>query len=557
MTILGTRVHRAAGALSVLLGCVLLIGQWGTARAEDKKTIVILDIQGGTKALNTAILNALKDKYTIIPVAKWNLFAKRLNVSGQQTEEVAMIASELKADAVVTGKVKQDKDSGQWKANIAARNGRTGNPIGKLSYDLKSQKVDADIVAQVEKDIGPAVEKAIVGEPPEPAPANMPEPSPAGLLPTAELGKEEDPIARMKKLEEEQRRLSGFQPRPVFYPYIDASAGFILSGRSFSFTEEAAPSNVGCYDFDRRRPDPNDPSRTPASVFTYGNKLSKCANYATSMAGGVHVDLTAYPLAALRPIAIRGLGIGASFDYIFWPDSSTAGANPVNLATSESRLEAGIRYHYNILNKRSRPSILASAQYGFHSFSIAKQERVISYMDEMYLPQTTTGYDDHGLSNIFYQYVTIGLGGRVPYFANEKLYFGLLLNFNFHAVLSYGEIASALDKNASPASAKNPDGTACADPQALYCTGGYGPVNSGYGLRASMTILEAMLWRGLTIRLSGYYELFKYGFQFGSGTNNNVSLPPSDRKLDYGARHIAPGATDNYFGGIISVGYQY
>ncbi len=561
----GTSLRLASRALSVLFACALMAALFQTAHAEDKKTIVVLEIQGGNKKLQEALLNALKDKYIIVPIAKWNAAAKKLNVTGHAPEDVALVAADVKADVVITGQIKQDKESKQWKANIAARNGQSGKPLGKMSYDLKSQKVDADTVAQVEKDVGPAVEKALKGDAPEAvAVVTPPEPAAPTSTEPATLGKEEDPIAKMKKLEEEQKRLNDYQPRPVWYPYIDAGVGFILSGRSFSYNEQPSPSNVGCYDFDHKRFDPNDPSPNPASVFTYGGRLSKCPNYAPSVAGGIHVDVTGYPLAFMHINAIRGLGIGGSFDYVFWPDSATGGSNSVNLATNEFRFEVGLRYHYNILNQRNRPSILASIQYGGHSFAIAKEEKMITYMDENFMSQTTRGLDDHGLPNIFYQYITFGVGARIPYYATDKMYFGGIVNFNFHLVLSYGEIATAFDPNAPAAqNPVAPAGTpACinsdgSQSNALYCTSGYGPISSGYGLRAGATLLEAMFWRGLTIRLQGYYELFNYGFLFGSGGNNNESLPPGDRNINFGARHIAQGASDNYFGGIVQVGWQY
>jgi hypothetical protein len=280
----------------------------------------------------------------------------------------------------------------------------------------------------------------------------------------------------------------------------------------------------------------------PASVFTYGSKLSKCPGYAPSVGAGVRIDLTGYPLAFLSKNYIRGLGIGIMFDYVGWQPSTTGGPTAVELATTEFRFEVGLRYHYNLFNKRSRPSILANIQYGGHSFAIAKQVKSYTYMDENFMNRTTMGLDDHGLPDIFYQYVNIGVGGRVPYYANEKMYFGLILNVDVHILLSAGEIANALDKNAPTDS--------------LYQASGYGPTQGGFGIRASLTLLEAMIWRGLTVRLQGFYELFKYDFQFGTG-EGQATLPPGDRKTDFGARHIAPGATDNYFGGVVSVGYQY
>ena len=87
----------------------------------------------------------------------------------------------------------------------------------------------------------------------------------------------------------------------------------------------------------------------------------------------------------------------------------------------------------------------------------------------------------------------------------------------------------------------------------LYGNGGFGPA-SGYGLRASLTLLEAMVWKGLTIRLSGYYELFNYTFDLGKTL---VDQTPGDVATGRDARHLAAGASDTYFGGVVQIGYQY
>ena len=79
------------------------------------------------------------------------------------------------------------------------------------------------------------------------------------------------------------------------------------------------------------------------------------------------------------------------------------------------------------------------------------------------------------------------------------------------------------------------------------------------GNLARMDEDRALILGALTVRLSGFYELFKYSFALGDAL---ASPPPNgspagDRKPDQGARHIAPGASDNFFGAIVQVGYQY
>ena len=87
---------------------------------------------------------------------------------------------------------------------------------------------------------------------------------------------------------------------------------------------------------------------------------------------------------------------------------------------------------------------------------------------------------------------------------------------------------------------------------------------SGYGFRAGFTPLELIPWKGVTVRLSGYYEVFSMSFQNGSQSASQYELPPTDtvkgrqgRALEDASRYIARGASDQYFGGLVQVGYQY
>lgn len=518
-----------AGA--ALLGAVAVLALLAApALAQDKKTVTVLEIQGAPPKLQAALEKALKGKFIVLPAAKWNAAAKRLNVTGQATDEVALVAGDLKIDAVVTGKVKADKDAGTYKLNIAARHGATGKPIGKLTYELKSAKVDPATITQAEGDIEKAVDEAIAGPPPDPPPVVA-----AVTPPRVE---DENPLEKMRKMEEQAKRERDHVARPVYYPYFDVGAGFILNGRSFNYAEESGTSSVKCYDFQQKLLDPNDSSRMN-SVYRYTAGLKSCPRYATSVTGGVRVDLTGYPLAGVGVGPIRGLGIGVTFDYMFWPASMTSGAMPRSLETREYRLEAGLRYHWNVANKRSLPSILVNAQYGMHFFAVAKENKTYTYVDDNGVTQMAPGIDDHGLPDILYQYVNVGVGVRVPYYATDRMFFGLLLNGDFHIVLNVGEMGTNFANTATAAS--------------LYGDGGYGPA-SAYGFRVGFTPLEMMPFKGLTVRVNGFFEMFQTSFALGTGGN---TLPPVDRTLDNAARHIAQGATDQYFGGVLQVGYQY
>ena len=58
-------------------------GGWSlgsVAWAQDKKTVSVLEIQGAPPKLKAAIEKALRAKYTLVPEAKWNATARKLNL---------------------------------------------------------------------------------------------------------------------------------------------------------------------------------------------------------------------------------------------------------------------------------------------------------------------------------------------------------------------------------------------------------------------------------------------------------------------------------------------
>ncbi len=523
---------RSFALLALCLGGLLFGGR---AMAQSKKTVVVLEFVGAPAA-RTAVNAALKKSYTLVPLAKWNAAAKRLSATGRAADEIATVAADLNVDVVITATAKKDKEAGIWTLSVSPRRGSTGKASEKLKYPLKSPRVDAATIKQLVEDIGPAVEKALL---PEPEKIEKPDlkPDVAVALPP---GRDDDPLEKLRKAEEDEKRLKENQ-RPRYYPYFDVSVGLIAGGRSFSFTEEQGVSPVKCYDFVQQGPSVTSPAQI---VYKYGKNLNKCPTFSPSASAGLRFDVTAYPLAGLHFNILRGLGIGGTFDVSFWQPSkvcnmSTGGTCTVfgsQLNTSEFRAEVGLRWAWNILNKRGRPSLLFMLQYGAHRFAIQKETKQGGY------PVTNPsgnimGVDDHGLPDILYQYVDIGIGARVPYYSTDKYFVGLLFDFHYHIMLDYGDIQSQFIDIST-------------------YNGGYGPVGGGYGLRVSLTPIELMPWKGLTVRVQGYYETFSMNFDL-LNPDKGYEIPPTTRDPSIGARHLAQGATDQYFGGVLQVGWQY
>lgn len=528
-------------------------------RAEaDKPARPLVAVMDMPK-IQPALIKALKANYEVLPPAQWNTTAKQLNATGFATDEISVVATELKVAAVVVVTLKKDKEGPGWVLTLLGRHGPSGKVVDKKKYPLKSQRIDKATLAQLAEDVGPIVDKALKGKQEEPVAVLDPvAPTAPGQPPTKAPGNEdEDPIKRMAKADEEEARRKAHE-RPKWYPYIDIGVGIGIEGRRFYFEEDAS-TGTRCYDFEQ----------LSRSVVATGNPvvyqykpLSSCPGFRTSVAPMIRVDATVYPLAWVAANAVRGLGLGVTADFPIWPDSKGASMNP--LQTTEMRIEGGLRWNWNFLNRRDRPSLLLMLQYGLHSFAIQKEvaQRVVPNQDTttcsgMSPPGCVTvpdARDDHGQPDINYQYVDIGLGVKVPVYTTDRTSYALGLDVHYHALLGQGEIGTSFN---TPMGAV----PTAAEIQELYRASGYGPVSGSYGFRVGLTPVDWIVWKGLTVRLTGFYEVFAMSFDLANPNNNYLMPQPSNRTqvalTSPAARHIAQGAMDHFFGTVAQIGWQY
>jgi hypothetical protein len=162
-----------------------------------------------------------------------------------------------------------------------------------------------------------------------------------------------------------------------------------------------------------------------------------------------------------------------------------------HFATSELKVEGGLRWRIVLYKGIPRPELLLQAGGGLHTFSLAK--------DAMGM--------DPGPPDVAYKYVDFGAGFRL-HFA-EWAYLTAL--FNYHLVLGSGPISDVGSE--------------------------YGPVAT-VGLKFGGG-LDFLVWRGLKVSIAGFYERFNLKFVPGS------TMPAKQ----------ATAAVDQYFGGVVSVGY--
>ncbi|HWE26703.1 MAG TPA: hypothetical protein VHB97_01820, partial [Polyangia bacterium] len=247
--------------------------------------------------------------------------------------------------------------------------------------------------------------------------------------------------------------------RPRWAPYFDLSVGPTVSGRSFDF----------------------DPASQP--------------KFASGVVAGVRADLTLNPLAGTwrrAGGAFAGLGLGATVDKPFWPDSTSKQDPTMKYATSELRVEGGLRWRIVLYKPVPRPQLLIQAGAGMHQFAIGK--------DAMGA--------DVGPADTSYKYATFGAGLRV-HFAEWAWIWAM---FDYHVVFDAGPIAN-FDAE-------------------------YGPAKT-FGVRVRGG-LDFLVYKGFKLGVEGLYERFSLTF------NPNVTPAPAK---------IANSGTDQYFGGVIVVGY--
>jgi len=480
--------------IAVLVTALLAV--CARAEAADRPVLAVVPFNGpGVKSAEVAVVRTLRHKATIVPQTSWTKSARKLFAPSHSAEDISAVAEDVGAQIVITGLVK--KDGRRWELSIGVRDGKTGKTHDRLRYPLKGPRVTPDVVAILTKEIDAAFDSIVAGgEPGETRPVAKGEPKPAETRPAeprppepkpseakaetrpAEAKPAEPSTAPAPKLSANEGPSSPSEPeppppvlrnevtkpatperRPRWAPYFDLSVGPTVSGRSFDF----------------------DPASQPK--FTSG------------VVAGIRGDFTLYPLASTWKRAggaFAGLGVGATVDKPFWPDSTSKQDPTQKFGTNELRVEGGLRWVITMYKPVPRPQLLIQAGAGMHSFAIDKD---------------ATG-SDVGPADVSYKYATFGAGIRI-HFAEWAWLWAM---FDYHFVFDSGPIA---DVGAE-----------------------YGPANT-FGVRVRGG-LDFLVYKGLKIGAEGLYERFSLTF------NPTATTTPAK---------IANSGTDQYFGGIIVVGY--
>ncbi|HEX6835524.1 MAG TPA: hypothetical protein VF334_03070, partial [Polyangia bacterium] len=358
----------------------------------------------GVKQAEVMIGRALRKKATLVPQEKWLKSARKLFAPSHKAEDIADVAADVGAQVVITGIIR--RDGRRWELTVSLRDGKTGKTRDRLKYPLKGPRLTDDVITILTKEVNDAFDSMLSPELADVKPAHPPaekppttESHPATAQKAPEAA-QSTPLPPVKELEDSPPPAPPPPPpvhaevataapvrRPSWAPYFDLSVGPTISGRSFDF----------------------DPASQP--------------KFASGVVAGIRADFTLPPLAGTWKRAggaFAGLGLGASVDKPFWPDS-TSKQDAMKYGTSELRVEGGLRWRIVLYKPVPRPQLLIQAGGGLHSLAIGK--------DAMGA--------DVGPADVSYKYATFGAGLRV-HFAERAWIWAM---FDYHVVFDPGPIA--------------------------------------------------------------------------------------------------------------------
>jgi hypothetical protein len=416
-------------------------------------------------------------------------------------------ASKPLARVIISGTVK--KDGRTWELVVTVRAGKSF--IQKLRYPLKGPRPNGVVLSTLRKEIKDTFDSALASGGGEataeeglaptdkisPQRSETPPPEPAAPPPVAQKPPEQ----------------------PAAAPPPAATTEAPPRARVEARNEEEEPPL-------RKRAVPGraseEPATKPAEYRPAGSVRPRWAPYLGVTAGfsltgrsfdfdnpgapkftsgvvpGIHGDVEVYQLAFSWNRAggvFAGLGLGATVDKPFWPTSVSKTDPNQRITTNELRFEGALRWNITLYKPVPRPQIMLQAGYGIHQFQLGKD---------------SLG-NDIGPPDVEYKYLTFGAGLRLW----PAEFVDVWVLANYHVVLATGPISDRATE--------------------------YGDANA-LGLRGSGGI-DFYVYRGLKVGAMGFYERFALSF----GTNG-VKQMQATTKVNSGI--------DQYFGGIITVGYM-
>lgn len=234
--------------------------------------------------------------------------------------------------------------------------------------------------------------------------------------------------------------------------------------------------------------------------FNYSSSLtgSQIPNgYSGSLVPSVVVNGELYPFAlGGKSGPLGSIGLAFTVERVLTIKSKL---NDTEYDTSQTRFGGGLRYRINFGDKETSPTLKILAGINHLDFTIDR------------------GSANLGFPNVSYTYIDLGAAGRIP-LGSPQL--ALYASLRYLAVLSTGEITTA----------------------DFYGTGG------ATGFDGELGIEYIFARRGI-IRAGGHYQRFGFDFDGNGALSNNRDGNSATQEVG--------GATDQFYGGMVTAGYLF
>ncbi|MCK5796742.1 MAG: hypothetical protein KAI47_06155, partial [Deltaproteobacteria bacterium] len=375
------KTRLVAFAITFLLGISLCGGE-----ALAKKRVVVLPFSGsGAASARGGVVSALRRRVRLINSKTYSRTASRLRVSRSGAGMVS-ICSKLKCSAIVRGKVQRRRR--RYTVTVTVYNGATGRPIGRRASSVRGRRRLRRAGAAIARRVLRLIRKGRYKRGRHARPQPQPQPQPATPPPTPAVTPDQPrptpkPNADLDRAlgrdhdrgrdrhrdddddDDDDGRVSRRRHHGKYYGIFDVSAAIGLSTRSFSLVPQDG---------------------------------SVAHNYSGGMFPEFTLELETYPLVLATRSFAKNIGLGLSYtrhiSISTKLDSTNTTANADSaVSTTSQELMVNARLRWALNDDLAGMVFYGYAGFGMRGFSLS--QNVV-------------------LTSVAYQFVHIGLGGRIP-----------------------------------------------------------------------------------------------------------------------------------------------
>ncbi|MCG8425209.1 MAG: hypothetical protein MJE77_45595 [Proteobacteria bacterium] len=506
----------------IALASVLIPAAMPQIVSADKR-IVVLGIEGRrTNKLRRAVEKLVRAEFKVISARRYRKAARRLDAQSMTPNNIARVATRLKADGVLAGTLAQESGSYILRLRLhAATDGKSTKRRLKIKLNKPrlTKKLQDGVAQWLAKKVAALPEREQIDESIEEVDDEADD-SGAGALVSADdaPGESEPDPEEAGPGAKEVALLIGDRSDKNANADPDPGTGNVAaksrgSGATNAVATVDDDDNIGAISTgleDKRDPEAMINLAVGASFFRRTLDFSYRANFAQApdkytspLTSGVYATGELYPLAHSGGF-LGKFGIGFVFDRAIGLKTAIGGNQMNQVDTTVMRYGGGLRFRYRFGSKITRPTVTLGVGFGQSLFEIDRAGLAMGTVLDV--PDTKYTYIDSGL------WLRIPIGSRIAF----------SLGGSYLAVLSAGSITEAEEY-----------GTAT-------ITGG----DAGASL-------EVRPIKGVLIRVSGSATII--GFDF---TADAVGAQSNNRDGDPMTKDVG-GALDLQIGGSATLGYMF